>query len=586
MAKKPAIEAIALESEDPNIKKPRLSKLSIKNFRCIGPMGVSIDLDDIVVLVGCNNSGKSSILKAYEIVMSQGSTKGKLSIDDFPNSKVEPEHYPEIILETIIYENTPGDRWIEILPNGELKVKERWVWTNPGEPKREGWDVTTKSWSDNVPWGAPNIANARRPQPHRIDAFSSPDIQAVEIKNLLIGILTDRIKSLKEESGENKYQKLLDTVKEFQQVVVTEAHDEVGNIENELSESISNVFPDYKILFDAKPEEDLDKSIVLFKAGAELLMGPEDGYLSKIENQGSGARRTLLWNALKILRENDDKKNSNTRPHVLLFDEPEICLHPSAIRDACKVLYDLPSKGNWQVMITTHSPIFIDISRDNTTIINVFITKRGEVKSTTVFRPTTVGLAANDKENLKLLNIYDPYVGEFFFGGQTIIVEGDTEYTAFKKIINDKPLEYKNINIIRARGKATIVSLEKILNHFGSNYSVLHDTDTPKDKNGKVSGAWTMNENIINESKNIDPTFKNRILASHVCFENAYLGQLITNEKPYNIFQKIKTDSEIYKTIENVLKSLLDFSRTPPSKCISYNSLIDLETQYNSLSSI
>jgi predicted ATP-dependent endonuclease of OLD family len=53
--------------------RPRLVKLVIKNLRCIGPNPVTIDLDDIVVLVGPNNVGKSSVLKAYELIMSEGS---------------------------------------------------------------------------------------------------------------------------------------------------------------------------------------------------------------------------------------------------------------------------------------------------------------------------------------------------------------------------------------------------------------------------------------------------------------------------------------------------------------------------------
>lgn len=557
MAKKTEADVISLESENSQVSKPRLSKLFIKNFRCIGSEGIEIDLDDIVVLVGNNNSGKSSILKAYEIVMSHGSAKGKLNIDDFPNGQVLEDKLPEIRLETIVFDNTPGDRWVEHLANGELRVKERWIWNNPGEPKREGWDVSANEWSKNVPWGAPNIAKSRRPQPHRIDAFASPDSQANEIKNLLIGILTERIKSLKESGQESTYSKLLETVKDFQKVVVAETKAEVQKIEQELSDAISNIFNDYKVLFDAKPEEDIDKSIVLFKAGAELLMGPDDGYLSRIENQGSGARRTLLWNALKILRDNEDRKSPSSRPHVLLFDEPEICLHPSAIRDACNVLYELPTKSNWQVMITTHSPIFIDISRDNTTIINVFINNCGEVKTTTVFRPSTVSLTTDDKHNLKLLNLYDPYVGEFFFGGTSIIVEGDTEYTAFKKIISDNQELYKNINIIRARGKATIISLIKILNHFGSNYSVLHDSDSPLDKNGNRSGTWTLNENILAETKKIDSRFKNRVLCSFISFEPAYLGEAIKTDKPYNILMKMGKDSSIYMTIEKILQSLI-----------------------------
>lgn len=44
--------------------RPRLKKLIIKNFRGIGQTPVTIELDKIVVLVGPNNAGKSSILRA------------------------------------------------------------------------------------------------------------------------------------------------------------------------------------------------------------------------------------------------------------------------------------------------------------------------------------------------------------------------------------------------------------------------------------------------------------------------------------------------------------------------------------------
>ncbi|MDR3543128.1 MAG: hypothetical protein P4L69_19510 [Desulfosporosinus sp.] len=77
-------------------------------------------------------------------------------------------------------------------------------------------------------------------------------------------------------------------------------------------------------------------------------------------------------------------------------------------------------------MVTTHSPAFIDFSRDNTTIIRVERGEQGDVKGTTVFRPKRAKLDENDKQLLKLLNICDPYVAEFFFGGHSIIVEGDT----------------------------------------------------------------------------------------------------------------------------------------------------------------
>ncbi len=63
---------------------PRLKTLRVRNFRCIGNDPVEIDLDEIVVLVGPNNVGKSSILRAYEVVMSHGSKEGELTLRGFP----------------------------------------------------------------------------------------------------------------------------------------------------------------------------------------------------------------------------------------------------------------------------------------------------------------------------------------------------------------------------------------------------------------------------------------------------------------------------------------------------------------------
>jgi putative ATP-dependent endonuclease of OLD family len=590
-AKKAEVE-VPLVSENPDIRKPRLTKLIIRNYRCIGSSPVEIDLNDIVVLVGANNVGKSSILKAYELAMSQGSGRADLKLEDFPNNEINPVCLPEIELHTIVYDNTPGERWIEKLGNGEMLVRERWIWASEGKPRREGWEVASKQWSENVPWGAPNVANTRRPEPHRVDAFDSPEEQAKVIKRLLMQALTDRVKNLKSHNQadgeeENDYKKLLNSVRALQKKIVLESKEQIDAVNKELTLLVGKVFPNYKIDFDPKPEDDLDSAINLFKADPQLLMGPEDGFLSTIDRQGSGARRTLLWTAIKFISENSQKGKDDllTRPHLLLLDEPEICLHPNAIREACNVLYDLPTTGNWQVMVTTHSPIFIDFSKDNTTIVKVEKTRDGDIKGTTVFRPDKVKLDDDDKKNLKLLNICDPYMAEFFFGGRVIVVEGDTEYTAFNYVKRQKPDHYKDVNIIRARGKATIVSLIKILNHFGSDYAVLHDCDTPRitTKKGKemANPAWGNNPNILNEMNAKPIGNSTRLLASLPNFEEAYFGEIAEEEKPYNALRTLEDDEEKFNTVETLLKALVDFASPPPVKCAEWLSMEDLENKLN-----
>ena len=41
----------------------KLVEMFVRNIGCIGPEGVSVALDDIVCIVGRNNSGKSTLLR-------------------------------------------------------------------------------------------------------------------------------------------------------------------------------------------------------------------------------------------------------------------------------------------------------------------------------------------------------------------------------------------------------------------------------------------------------------------------------------------------------------------------------------------
>lgn len=572
-------QVISLLPDNEGNPRPRLSKLIIKNFRTIGGNPVEIDLDDIVVLVGANNSGKSSILRAYEVAMNTGSTAGKLSIDDFPNNIVNSDALPEIEVHTIISENKPGERWIKHLPNGEMLIREKWTWSSPNvDPKRRGFDVQIDDWADEVPWGAPNVANAYRPKPHRIDAFASPESQANEITGLLASIIKDRLKAIKSPENTTEktdYELLIDEIAKFQKTVSSSVQEDVAKIEESISKYLREVFQNYVIKLDAKPETNIDKTYSPFKEAPDLYMGPADGYLSKIAVQGSGARRTLLWTALKYVAENG--KDSTERPHVLLLDEPEICLHPTSIRDARKVLYDLPKTRNWQVMVTTHSPIFIDLSYDNTTIIRVDRNSKDEVQSTTLYRPERVKLSVDEKENLKLLNVCDPYLHEFFFGGRIIVVEGDTEYTAFSFLKMLYPEQYDDVHIIRARGKAIIPAVAKILNQFSTSYAVLHDSDTKTTTNGNANPAWTVNNNIINATSESQSRDKINVIACKTNFEKAIFDTEVSKDKPYHTISKLKTDDDFKSKINQLFDALLDIEKQPPENCIRWNDISELE---------
>lgn len=592
MGKKAVAEPLDVINDDVGTK---LRKMIIMNFGCIGNTPVEIDLDDIVVLVGRNNSGKSTILRAYEVLFS--SDKPKLTIDDFPEGKVDAAALPEVELHTRILQNPPASKWIETV-NGEDIVRERWVWSNPGQPaKREGFDVITGKWSESVPWGAANIANSRRPRPHRIEAFSSPDEQTNAVTKLLLAALQSAVVKLPTEENDadgkevlTDYGQLLQHVGKVQKTVVAQAQKEIEHAQEQLTSLIQDVFQGYQVEFDAKTEEDLTSCLQFFKPGAVLRMGPKDGHLSTVEKQGSGARRTLMWAALKYAAEK--KAAEDARPNLLLMDEPELCLHPNAIRDACNVLYNLPQTGKWQVMVTTHSPAFIDLSRDNTTVVRVERDSNIDViRGSTVFRPEKANLSPDEKEELKMLNLCDPHLCEFFFGGRTVIVEGDTEYTAFKyaiEVTDDETL--RDVHVVRARGKATICLIAKILNQFQARYAVLHDSDSPTVKRRKRRGegfdeirnpAWTNNLKIRAAVVEGVEAKRVRLLALIPNFEGAFLGEERTDEKPAHAWATMKQDEGVRRRVTSLLRSLLDHREVAPAECCEWYSEEELLERWN-----
>jgi putative ATP-dependent endonuclease of OLD family len=593
MAKKKAATEEPTQSVDPRIPRPRLHKLRVSNFRCIGPDPVEIELDDIVVLVGPNNAGKSSILRAYEIVMKHGSAEGEMAIDDFPHGHVKPGQEPTIELETVVFEKSlPGEKWVRTDPQtNEMFVREKWTWSDPGAPKKVGWDVTTNAWhASEGPWGLPGVAQSKRPQAHRVGAFQKPEDQAAELVKLLSKAITDRVKELSSrrvtesgDEGPSQYEQLLGSIKTLRQAIAAEAQTAIADVQTSLAAMISEVFPGHAVTFDARPEDDLEKSLNLYKPDPKLRMGLADGFHSTLDAQGSGTCRTLIWAALRILAERPAGKGASAidRPHLLLLDEPEICLHPDAIREARRVLYDLPATKNWQVMITTHSPVFIDLARDNTSIVRVERNSTGAVQGTTIFRPTRARLDDDDRAELKLLNLCDPYVAEFFFGGRTILVEGDTEYTAFKHVIGQYPGKYKNVHIVRARGKACLAALCKILNQFGKDYAILHDADSEeivgrKTKKTRKNPAWAENVKLLETTETGRQAGRVRLVASVPDFERAFFDDEVDGDKPYYALARLRRDAVAFGKISELLDSLLEWEKSVPAGAKEWASIDDL----------
>lgn len=564
------------------------------------------------MLVGPNNAGKSTILKAYEAV----TDCLKLHEDDFHNKQISVDNFPEIVVHSVAVEsNKPGDQWCLSQDDGSFLVREKWRWTATNkEPERVGFNCHHNRWAENgdsekMPWGANNVAKARRPKPHRVSTFDDPEIQSKAITSLLKSLLEASIHSIKENQDDEKtkYEILVDGLKSLRDSSKVTQQESIEGLEGSANEIISKIFPSHALKISA-PESSAPIKIDLLGDEFSIEMGPIGGLTFPLEKQGSGSRRTALWTILKLLADVGMRARSvgvkakaqhesvgpNTS-HVLLLDEPEVSLHPSATGVARDVLYSLPENDNWQIMVATHSPSFIDLTKDHTTIIRVEKVRGEHIEATTLFKPEKASLDVEDKENLKLINLFDSHISEAFFGGNILVVEGDTEYSAFNHI---KGVElalgnsaYHDLNVIRARGKVTVASMMKVLNHFGSKYYALHDTDVPevlskrKDKNKSIEGsivynqftmvnpAWTNNEKILAQM-----TDQSRVIASVVNFEDAYFDETVGSDKPENCIKHIKEDSSLYNTVKQLLDGILEINDAElPSGALCWSDLAELE---------
>lgn len=263
-----------------------------------------------------------------------------------------------------------------------------------------------------------------------------------------------------------------------------------------LNKVVGDVFPETTFLAQANlsnPDE-----VIIPKFDIQL----GSNVNTSVDNQGAGVIRSSIFAMLRYrsMRENKLKRQNKeyVRPLLIAFEEPEIYLHPKASQQMRDTIYELSSDLNNQIVATTHSPYMIDLSKNSSQVLNSLYTVTSKYKGTDFFideviaNPFNVGqafkeLVNNDKSYVKMLLKVDDSIAKVFFAKNVLIIEGDTEEIVIKETISRMPEELRKIfsydwEIVKARGKAIIISLVKYLRALGINPYVIHDRDidTPR----------------------------------------------------------------------------------------------------------
>jgi hypothetical protein len=108
-----------------------------------------------------------------------------------------------------------------------------------------------------------------------------------------------------------------------------------------------------------------------------------------------------------------------------------------------------------------------------------------------------------------------------------------------------------------------------MLSHFKVNFSVLHDSDYPKNKRGQANNVWSGNQSIYEEIQNaraqgvrvVHRTSISTFEVAHDKIELDEQGNYISGsskDKPWLMYQKVKDNDNIKKSVEKVLDDLID----------------------------
>jgi predicted ATP-dependent endonuclease of OLD family len=345
-------------------------------------------------------------------------------------------------------------------------------------------------------------------------------------------------------------------------------------LRNDLTSRISEIIDARLILSLQEPEYDK-----VLGGIAELRL--DDGKETPISLQGHGLQRSLIFCLLEIIAKHDSlgvdggDGNISNRSVVLLYEEPELFIHPHLMRKLKKVLESISNSHSWQVAITTHSPYLVNVANNPRSLV---VLKKESTQPPVIVQLESDPFVGDDKARLRAALDYHPTVCEAFFAKRSILVEGDTEVAMFseaERLVNVFNVEnslHSETTIVSCGGKWTISAIAKIMTNLGLPYKVIHDRDQ-KDIDlanlDQVSAIhpYKANSKIAQSVGNAGNIYVVADTMEDVLWPNNRPGH--KSDKPFKAWQRLK---DIMLDIEteprnisnyNALREIIVFSYQP-----------------------
>ena len=228
------------------------------------------------------------------------------------------------------------------------------------------------------------------------------------------------------------------------------------------------------------------KSVVLQQPIAGIRTGEGD-FLGSLARMGHGLQRSYL---LALLQELASSEAPDAPTLILGCEEPELYQHPPQARHLADVFSEL-STGNNQILVTTHSPLFVSGDGfENTRLVRRPNNNAGSQVKALTFQNLCArirGALGEDQDRriegliAKIHQALRPGIAEMFFARAPVLVEGleDVSYITTELHLSGQWSEFRRLgcHLIPVNGKDKLIQPLAIAVELGLPVFTVFDAD-------------------------------------------------------------------------------------------------------------